>query len=96
VDVRTVERLLTKHAIDLIVFSSSYQLNGSFHKLEKICRENRIAMRIVSPESDCSSRRPASEILPGADLHPRAQAPLNHTQADLQAGVRVAWVRLMR
>jgi len=51
-DVRKVERLLTENAIDQIVFSSSYQLNGSFRRLEQICRDNQIAMRIVSPESD--------------------------------------------
>jgi len=44
--------LVDVHNIDQIVFSSSYQLNGSFNDLHDICRRNGISMRIVSPESD--------------------------------------------
>ncbi len=51
-DVSAIERLLNENEIDQIVFSSSYQLNGSFNPLHQICRSRGIAMRIVSTESD--------------------------------------------
>jgi exopolysaccharide biosynthesis polyprenyl glycosylphosphotransferase len=52
VDVESVQRLINEHDIDQIVFSSSYQLNGSFDPLHELCRRNGIAMRIMSEESD--------------------------------------------
>ncbi len=51
-DVDAVDKLLSEFEIDQIVFSSSYQLNGSFTPLHSLCRDKGIAMRIVSQESD--------------------------------------------
>ncbi len=51
-DVHKVKRLVKSKNIDQIIFSSSYQLDGSFSELQEICVRNRIAMRIVSPEAD--------------------------------------------
>ena len=47
----TVEKIVNEKPISLLVFSTS-DLNGSFEELEGLCRKNRIAMRVVSPESD--------------------------------------------
>ncbi|HTY60154.1 MAG TPA: sugar transferase [Bacteroidota bacterium] len=46
-----VEAIASRKKIGLIVFSSA-NLNGSFDQLEDLCRQKRIAMRVVSPESD--------------------------------------------
>ena len=47
----TVESIVGKHKIGLIVFSSA-NLNGTFDQLEELCRKRRIEMRVVSPESE--------------------------------------------
>jgi len=52
IDVAAIERKLAEDRIDLIVFSSSHQLNGSFDALHALCLRKGIAMRIVSQESD--------------------------------------------
>ena len=51
VEKRTVEEIVEKNNIGLIVFASP-DMNGSFDELWDICRKNRISMRVVSPESD--------------------------------------------
>ncbi len=51
VDRETVERIVGKSNIGLIVFASP-NMNGSFGELEELCRRNQISMRVVSPESD--------------------------------------------
>ncbi len=51
VERKQVEQVAREKRVGLIVFSSS-DLNGSFDELEGFCRKNRIAMRVVSPESD--------------------------------------------
>ncbi|MGA9119746.1 MAG: sugar transferase [Bacteroidota bacterium] len=52
VNVDSVKRMISENEIDQIIFSSSYQLNGSFDSLHELCRRNGISMRIVSQESD--------------------------------------------
>jgi exopolysaccharide biosynthesis polyprenyl glycosylphosphotransferase len=47
----TVDAIVSKEQIGLIVFSSAY-LNGAFDQLEELCRRKRIEMRVVSPESE--------------------------------------------
>ena len=46
-----VQAIVDKNKIGLIVFSSA-NLNGSFDQLEALCKQKRIGMRVVSPESD--------------------------------------------
>jgi exopolysaccharide biosynthesis polyprenyl glycosylphosphotransferase len=46
-----VEEVVREKNIGLIVFASA-NLNGSFDQLEELCRTRRIAMRVVSEESD--------------------------------------------
>ena len=52
VDVAAIERVLNERQIDQIVFSSSYQLNGSFEAVHNLCKSRGVSMRIMSPESD--------------------------------------------
>ena len=52
IDVKTIETFLNENEVDQIVFSSSYQLNGSFEAVHALCRSRGVAMRIMSPESD--------------------------------------------
>jgi exopolysaccharide biosynthesis polyprenyl glycosylphosphotransferase len=47
----SVEAIVLEKKIGLIVFSSA-NLNGSFDQLEGLCKQKRIGMRVVSPESD--------------------------------------------
>ncbi|MGB2959299.1 MAG: exopolysaccharide biosynthesis polyprenyl glycosylphosphotransferase [Bacteroidota bacterium] len=51
VDRPTVERALHRKSVDLIAFSTA-DLDGSFDQLKDLCREEKIAMRVISPESD--------------------------------------------
>ena len=51
VDRPTVERVLGRERVDLIAFSTA-DLDGSFDQLKDLCREERIGMRVISPESD--------------------------------------------
>jgi exopolysaccharide biosynthesis polyprenyl glycosylphosphotransferase len=46
-----VEKIVDENKIGLIVFSTP-NLNGTFEELESLCRERKIAMRVVSQESD--------------------------------------------
>jgi exopolysaccharide biosynthesis polyprenyl glycosylphosphotransferase len=68
VDVDSVRNLVDKNDIDQIVFSSSYQLNGSYDSLQRMCQHKGISMRIVSPESDL--------LFTKARLHDLAGIPL--------------------
>jgi exopolysaccharide biosynthesis polyprenyl glycosylphosphotransferase len=67
VRLETVEGIVREKKIGLIVFSSA-NLNGSFDQLEGFCKRRRIAMRVVSPESDYLFSR--------ARLHDIAGIPL--------------------
>jgi exopolysaccharide biosynthesis polyprenyl glycosylphosphotransferase len=51
VDRPTVEQALYQKNVDLIAFSTA-NLDGSFDQLKELCREERIGMRVISPESD--------------------------------------------
>lgn len=62
-----VEAIIKEKKIGLIVFSSA-NLNGSFDQLEGLCKQKRIGMRVVSPESDYLFSR--------ARLHDIAGIPL--------------------
>jgi exopolysaccharide biosynthesis polyprenyl glycosylphosphotransferase len=46
-----VENVVRQKEIEFITFSSS-QLNGSYDKLEGLCKTERIGMRVISPEAD--------------------------------------------
>ncbi len=50
-NMQRMEEAIRNHAIELIVLSTS-GFNGSFDKLQPICARRRIAMRLLSPESD--------------------------------------------
>ena len=69
VNVHAIRDLVDVHNIDQIVFSSSYQLNGSFNDLHDICRRNGISMRIVSPESDLLFTRAGLRDIAGIPVY---------------------------
>lgn len=46
-----VEKTVRQKRVSVITFSSA-NLNGSFDQLEDLCRQNRITMRVISPEAD--------------------------------------------
>jgi exopolysaccharide biosynthesis polyprenyl glycosylphosphotransferase len=48
---RAVEEVVDSMRIEMITFSTA-RLNGSFEMLESLCAKRRIAMRVISPESD--------------------------------------------
>jgi exopolysaccharide biosynthesis polyprenyl glycosylphosphotransferase len=51
VDREEVESVLKSQRIEMIAFSTA-ELNGSFEMLEQLCAQNRIGMRVISPEAD--------------------------------------------
>jgi len=67
VECSAVEQIVREKNIGLIAFSSSH-LNGSFDQLEGLCRERRIAMRVISPESDLLFSRARQHDIAGIPL----------------------------
>ncbi len=81
VDVTNVRKLVQTRDIDQIIFSSSYQLNGSFKDLEEICRRNHISMRIVSPESDLLFNKAGLHDIAGVPVYLPARVRMQMLKA---------------
>ena len=73
----TVERIVEEKQISLIAFSSA-QLNGSFDQLEGLCTTHRIAMRVVSPESDFLFSRAGLHDIAGIPLFTPERRRIEH------------------
>jgi exopolysaccharide biosynthesis polyprenyl glycosylphosphotransferase len=83
VEQRSVEEVLDKQRIEMITFSTA-QLNGSFEMLEKMCARRRIAMRVISPESDGLFSKTGLHDIAGISLY----APVRTKMAILKSGTK--------
>jgi exopolysaccharide biosynthesis polyprenyl glycosylphosphotransferase len=63
-----VESAVRDRSIGLITFSSA-ELNGSFDELEDLCRERRIPMRVISPESEILFAKAGLHDIAGVSLY---------------------------
>ena len=75
----SVERVVKEKGIDLITFSTS-QLNGSYDELEGLCKNERVGMRVISPEADFLFSQAGLHDIAGISIYTPARRRMDLTK----------------